>query len=283
MLMLARHPSATGLRSAVFIATLLLGPVAAAAPARADDDALYRARAFVTGQGESERARGMALCLADVLVKVSGDPQLRGDARLKPLESEAARLVARFSYHDRMAGLPLHDEQGTRDRPFDLTVAFDPGRIDGALRSLGLQPWPLPRPAVMVLLGIRDGAGVSYVLAGNGGRGLGQRLSLAAAGERSGLPVRLPDSAGLAARQLTYEELAAATPARLKALSRSFDGAPLLAGRLDWDEAAGGWNTRWRFSGAGKERDWQIRGVSFDEDFRRSVDRTMGILSGHER
>ena len=281
--MLARHPSASGFRGAIVLAALLLGPVAAAAPAPADDDALYRARAFVTGEGAAERARGMALCLTEVLVKVSGDPQLRGDARLKPLEAEAQRFVAHFSYHDRMAGLPLHDEQGTRDRPFDLTADFDPARIEAALRSLGLQPWPPPRPKVLVLLGIRDGAGVAYVLAGDGARGLGQRLSLAAAGERSGLPVRLPDSAGLAARQLTYAGLAAATPARLAALSRSFDGAPLLLGQLDWDEAAGGWNTRWRFAGAGKAREWRIRGVSFDEDFRRSVDRAMGILSGHER
>ena len=89
------------------------------------DAALYRARAFVTGQGEVERARGFALALDEVLVKVSGDPSLRDEPGLTPLEIDAARLVARFDYHDRMSGIPVHDEQGTRERPFDLTHISD--------------------------------------------------------------------------------------------------------------------------------------------------------------
>ena len=45
-----------------------------------------------------------------MLVKVSGDPRLIGDARLAPLSHEVATLVTGFSYYDRMTGIPVHDE-----------------------------------------------------------------------------------------------------------------------------------------------------------------------------
>src|ERR1700732_4393182 len=137
---------------------------------------LYRAQAFVTGQGETERARGFALCLEAVLVKVSGDPRLAHDPAAAALPGQAGNFVTGFDYHDRMSGIPVHDEQVTRERPFDLTVIFDPQKIDGALRSLGRVPWPEPRPRLAVILGVRD-ATASYVLSEGGDRGLGERES----------------------------------------------------------------------------------------------------------
>src|SRR5579883_576201 len=71
-------------------------------------DELYRAQASVTGQGEVERARGFAICLEAVLIKVSGDPRLASEPALDALKSEASRFVAGFTYRDRMAGIPVH-------------------------------------------------------------------------------------------------------------------------------------------------------------------------------
>jgi hypothetical protein len=103
-------------------------------------DDLYQARTIVTGQGEVSRRVGFADCLEQVLVKVSGDSRLLDDPEITAMADEAGTFVADFHYRDRMAGIPVHDEQGTRDRPYDLTVSFDPTRIDTALRSLGHEP-----------------------------------------------------------------------------------------------------------------------------------------------
>src|SRR5258707_10263344 len=94
------------------------------AMASAADD-LYRAQAIVTGQGEANRIIGFASCLEDVLIKVSGAQQLAGDRRLAAYKSNAKGFVRAFSYHDQMSGTPTRDEQGTRDRPYDLIVDFD--------------------------------------------------------------------------------------------------------------------------------------------------------------
>jgi uncharacterized protein len=258
-------------------AALLLPSLPASASPPAD---LYQCRAFVTGQGEAERARGFGLCLEAVLVKVSGDPHLRGDPRLAPIKQAAAGFVAGFSYHDRMAGLPLHDEQGTRDRPFDLTVAFDPPKIDAALRELGSAPWPAPRPVLAVFLGVRD-AQRAYVLTEDGERGLGERLSLRDAAAQRGIPLVLPKAPLAAEKHLTYAGLAAASASRRRALAAAIGGDAALAGSLVWSKAALGWTARWRLAWQGRDYRWRISGVSFDDAFREALDRAVAILSGH--
>ncbi|HXY99285.1 MAG TPA: DUF2066 domain-containing protein [Stellaceae bacterium] len=261
-----------------YVLALAIAFAALGKSAAADD--LYRTQAIVTGQGAAERARGFALCLEAVLVKVSGEPRLIDDPRLVPLKEKAASFVAGFDYRDRMQGIPVHDEQGTRDRPFDLTVTFDPWKIDAALRSLALAPWPEPRPRLAVLLGVRD-ATAAYVLAEDGERGLGQRQSLAAAAARRGLVLLLPQAAVLSARHVTYRRLAAMGSSRRRALARESGGEAALAGTLVWTEAALGWTARWHFSWRGRAYRWHLRGVSFDDAFRHVVDRAVAVLSGH--
>ena len=101
---------------------------------------LYRAKVTVTGQGEANRMVGFAACLEDVLIKASGAQKLAGDQRLAAYKSKAKDLVTAFSYRDQFAGKPIRDEQGTRDRPYDLTVDFEESKINDILRRLASSP-----------------------------------------------------------------------------------------------------------------------------------------------
>src|SRR5438067_10278519 len=120
-------------------------------------DDLYEARTIVTGEREETRIPGIAECLKDVLVKVSGDPRLIGDPRIAELSNHAVGLVRDYHYRDRMEGIPIHDEQGSRDRPYDLTVDFDPDKIDGLLHALGSKAWGAARPRVAMFVAVRLG------------------------------------------------------------------------------------------------------------------------------
>ena len=157
---------------------------------------LYQARTIVTGQREETRGPGLERCLEDVLVKVSGDPLVLADPALAGMKRNAVSYVARFHYRDRMEGIPIHDEQGSRDRPYDLTVDFQANQIDAALSSLGREPWTAPRPRLVLFLGVRLGT-ATYMLARDGYHGLDQRDSLAAAAWQMGLPVELPTNVDL--------------------------------------------------------------------------------------
>jgi hypothetical protein len=249
------------------------------APARAASD-LYQAAAIVTGEAETERARGFARCLEDVLVKVSGDPRLPGDARVTTLAARAADFVTEFRYQDRMRTVPQTHEQGTRDRPFDLFVTFDEARIDAALLSVGSAPWKSPRPRLAVLLGIED-ATTRYVLAVDGERGEGQRQSLAAAAAKRGLPVVLPPARMLAADGITYDALMKGERAPIDSAAKDAGGEVALVGTLVWTEAMPGWTADWHLSEQGKDVRWRASDTSFDDSFRHAIEGAEQILSNN--
>ena len=78
--------------------------ILAGAAAAAEPGERYQGKVIVTGTGEPNRRTGFAQCLEDVLVKVSGDPRLIGDRRVKAMGAGA--LVTKFHYRDLMAGRP---------------------------------------------------------------------------------------------------------------------------------------------------------------------------------
>jgi hypothetical protein len=241
----------------------LLAAPGLATTAAGDGPALYRTVTIVTGTGEQSRERGFAECLRQVLVKVAGDPGLAEDARVGGLSGEAASFVRDFEYRDRMAGIPVHDEQGTRDRPHFLTVQFEPAKIDAALRALGRAPWPAPRPRVAIMLTVQTGD-VAYVLASNGGSGRDQREALEAAADRLGLPAVLPDMA-------------------MVATDRRPHGDVTVTGSLMWSDTALGWIAEWTFEAPDHTAIWAEAGVSFDHAFRTMLGRVALILSGNGR
>ena len=152
--------------------------------ATAADD-LYRAQAIVTGQGEANRIIGFASCLEDVLIKVSGAQKLAGDRRLAAYKSNAKGFVRAFSYHDQMSGTPTRDEQGTRDRPYDLIVDFDEKKIDDLLKALRLKPWLSHRPILAVFVEMQQGP-KKYMVTAVADQAAFQRESLLAAAARGG-------------------------------------------------------------------------------------------------
>ena len=263
------------IRVSVAVALTCCGGAIAAA---ADD--LYRAQTIVTGQGEANRIIGFASCLEDVLLKVSGAVRLAGDRRLAAYKSNAKSFVRAFSYHDQMSGTPTRDEQGTRDRPYDLTVDFEEMKIDDILRALDLKPWRSHRPVLAVFvemqLGPRD-----YMITSDGDQSALQRESLLAAAARRGMNVVLPSAAALAKAGITRAAPGTTTSQAWGPLVAGQGGEAALIGRLVWDDRELGWVTQWRIDWHGRTHRWQVRGTNFDEAFRRGIGGAAQILSGN--
>ena len=246
--------------------------------ARAETGDLYRARTVVTGQGQDNREAAFANCLEDVLIKVSGAFQLGADARLTPFKARASEFVTGFDYHDQMSGKPKHDEQGTRDRPYDLTVAFDRKQIDDLLAALKVKPWLAPRPAVAVIVAMTSGSRSFLVVSDDRQSDL-QRDALRAAAAKRGLDIVLPTASMLAKVDPGTAGLRDGPTAEMFTL---LPGAVAkLFGRLTWDDDELGWVAQWQLDAAGQQHGWQIRGVTFDEAFRRGLGGVGQILSGN--
>jgi uncharacterized protein len=247
--------------------------------AAADD--LYRAQTVVTGQGEANRVIGFAACLEDVLIKVSGAVKLAGDPRLAAYQSRAGDFVKAHLYHDQMSGTPIRDEQGTRDRPYDLIVDFDERKIDDLLQTLGVTPWLSHRPVLAVFVEMDLGAKKYIVTADAGLSAVAPRQSLLAASVRRGLTIVLPSVAALAKSGLDGAELAKMPPPALAARAAELGGEVALVGRLKWDDSELAWATEWWMEWQRRPHRWQVRRPTFDEAFRRAIGDAAQILSGN--
>ena len=242
---------------------------------------LYRAQAIVTGQGEANRIIGFASCLEDVLIKVSGAQKLAGDRRLAAYKSKAKGFVRAFSYHDQMSGTPTRDEQGTRDRPYDLIVDFDEKKIDDILKALGLKPWLSRRPVLGVFVEMQQGL-KKYMVTVDADQTELQRESLLEAAGKRGMTIVLPSVAALAKLSINGVELRTMTSSTLASVAAQQGGEIALVGRLVWVDRELGWATQWQMDWQSRTHRWQVRGVTFDEAFRRGIGGAAQILSNND-
>jgi len=270
-------PAAISSIARIVLASALTWCAGAMAAAGAD---LYRAQAIVTGQGETNRIIAFASCLEDVLIKASGAQQLTGDRRLAAYKANAKNLVRAFSYHDQMSGKPHRDEQGTRDRPYDLTVDFQEEKINDVLKALALKPWPSPRPRLAVFVEMKHGA-KDFIVTADGAQSDLQRDALLAAADRRGMDIVLPGAAALAKSNLSGAALKTVPSSTLASVAAEQGGQVALVGQLVWDDRQLGWATQWQIDWRGRIYRWQSRGGTFDEAFRRGIGGAAQVLSGN--
>jgi hypothetical protein len=263
--LLAGMPTAT--------ASPFIAPVTKTPEELIDNSDPYQANAIVTGYDMRSRPTGFAQCLREVLVKLSGEPRLEHDPRIAELATRADRYVASFDYADMMAGIPVHDDQGTYDRPYDLVTRFDHAKVDQALAGLGERPWLAKRPQVVPVLAVRGFTG-HYLLSNEVKAGVEQRASLSEAALKYGLSVRVPTEAELASWGVGLEGMPSPS-------TQAADGQALVAGTLVFDEAKPGWVGSWRMRWQGTDYSWGVSGVNYDEAFRTLMRGVMRIASGH--
>jgi len=243
-------------------------------------DDIYTTRAVVTGKDERNRPLGFKLCFEDVLVKVSGDASIMSDRRIEALAAVAGQYVSTFYYRDRFEGKPVHDEQGTYDRPHFLTCQFDPQKIDGVLKMLGRKPWLGPRARLVMLLSVH-GRTNSGLLSSDGSFDPDMREALANSAQRYGLTLNLPSAAMLEGNQINIDTAESTQPDRLLRLAELSDSELPLVGDLRWSDAALGWVASWSLAVNGQRHRWSVSGVNYDEAFRNAVRGAARILSGN--
>jgi uncharacterized protein len=264
---------------AIGIVLLFILTLNGAAWAQSAESDLYRGRTLVTGIRDETRLPAVPVCLLDVLAKVSGDARLLRDPDAEKIAAGGTLLVTEYAFRDRLAGRQINDEQGTRDRPYYLTITFDPKRIDAALAALGSKPWTAARPRLALFL-VVDNASNIYALANDGTFGRDQRDSLVDASWKVGMPVMLPSESSLAKAGLTAHTLSSSGPAKLVPLAKRMGGDLALSGRLVWNKGTLGWAAEWQLYDGKAIHAWKIKDVNFDDAFRNALRGAALILSG---
>jgi hypothetical protein len=121
----------------------------------------------------------------------------------------------------------------------------------------------------------------NYIVTTDGPQSDLQRDALLAAADKRGMDIVLPGTAALAKSNITGAELRAPSFPALARVAVEEGGEVVLVGRLVWDDRDLGWATQWQMDWRGQTHRWQIRGVTFDETFRRGIGGAAQILSGN--
>ena len=218
--------------------------------------------------------------LKTFLTKVSGDASIVSDSRFENLAAGAGQYVSSFSYRDRLEGKPVHDEQGTYDRPYFLTCQFDSQKIDSVLKTLGRKPWLGHRPRLLMLV-IVHGRTNSGILSSDGAFDPDMREAMDNAARRYGLTVNLPSVAVLQSNQISMDTATIIAGDRLSKVTELSDSEFPLVGDLQWSDAALGWVAVWSLEANGRRDRWSVSGVNYDEAFRNAVRGAARVLSGN--
>lgn len=235
---------------------------------------LYKSTVIVTGYDMRSRPSGFARALREVLVKVSGEPRLDLDPRVGELSIHADQFVVKFDYVDQMAGIKVHDDQGTYDRPYNLTVIFDPAKVDAALADLGEHPWLGERPVIVPVVAV-ERVTKSYLLSAENPAGSDQAMSFAEVAREFDMKSYIPTEAELADWGVIMGQFP--SPKVAPAPERA-----IVAGTLAFHEELPGWVGKWRLRWHDVDYAWEISGVNFDSAFRDAIRGVVRIVSGHD-
>ncbi len=242
---------------------------------------LYAGRGVVTGRRDETRVPVFKSVLLDVAKKVSGNHTLSESDIESIVHGNINLYVKDFKDHDRMEDIPIHDEQGTRDRSFDLLINYVPSRVDAMLRSLGLKPW-INRPKILVLVTIQN-IKRSYILNDDEDDSVGaqQRESFQDASWLVGLPLILPTPEVIRTFKLNGENIDRLDPNMQRQLLQAVKADVLISGQLIWVGGASGWKASWRMQDTKGSHRWAIEDINFDGAFRNALRGAAQILSQH--
>lgn len=264
-------------RFAFAILVLVIPPLANAQPAQITEDDLYKAETIVTGTQEPERLRGFAVGAEEVLIKLTGRADWAKGDRAKKVIAQAPDMITDYSYEDRMKDIPVHDEQGTRDRPHFLRMTFDKAKFNAALSEARLERWIAKRPLVAVWLVVRE-AKKKYILGRDGDDGYLQREVFKEASVKRGIPIILPEAVQ---ENVTIQNIEKSNWSVLRRASADLGAKTVLYGVLDFDGDTA-WDVRWTLAGHGAYAKWREKGVTFDRALKGALERTAAAHAKRE-
>lgn len=209
------------------------------------DPALYQASVTLNSQAESERHNATSQALAQVIVKLTGNPQAPLSPVIRKSLSQASSLVVESAANTAsdsegntaIGGVPIYKTT--------LNVSFDPVAVDLLIAGAGLKYWTGARPKPMLWLAIDDGRGPRMVSA----QQVNVVKPLANQGLVRGLHFLLP--AGNPVEQAATAAIWKLDAAALQPLSARYQNNTQLLGKMY--RSVSGWSIWWVLSQDGVE------------------------------
>ena len=216
----------------------------AAAPAAASKPKLVRNAAFYTAQvpvrSQNEKRAALGRGLAQVIVRLTGDPKAASAQVVRRAAGNVEALVASSSWSqdsETVNGVPVYRTV--------LVASYDPEAVDALIAAAGLRYWNGNRPKPILWLAIDDGRGPRLVT----GKQTNVVKPLATRGLERGMRFLLP--AGTAAETAAVRSIVGLNAMAMQPLTARYGNDAQLLGKVY--RQSGGWAADWVFTQAGVE------------------------------
>jgi hypothetical protein len=220
-------------------------------------DNLFEADVPVAGQQPDLRTAYMKTALQEVLVRVTGRPDVLTRDSVRSMLDSPERFVQQYRYYTVPESTPPR---------LMLRVNFDGGSIQQALRQQGVAYWgKTERPEILLWLAVEDG-GTRYIVSAQDNGDAARELQEAA--RQRGIPLLLPLMDLEDQSQVRFTDVWGGFFGGLLAASARYKPGDVMIGRLHRD-SSGGWEARWDMRDSGS---WRGNGDRLGDVLRAGID-----------
>jgi hypothetical protein len=247
-------------RLALIVALLwtLVCPGSAAA-----GDELFETDVPVESQQPDLRPGYMKAALQDVLVRVTGQPDVMTQAALRAMLANPERFVEQYRYYNQPDSVPPR---------LMLRVRFDGAALQQALRQQGVAYWGnAERPEVLLWLAVED-HGLRYIVSAQDESEAARQIREAA--RQRGIPLLLPLLDLEDQGKVRFADVWGGFYDGVDAASPRYNPGVVLIGRLN-RTASGSWVARWDLRDRGS---WSGGGEQLGDALRAGIETLSGRL-----
>ena len=233
-------------------------------------DKLFEADVPVAGQQPDLRTAYMKTALQEVLVRVTGQPEVLTRDSVRAMLDSPERFVQQYRYYTVPGSTPPR---------LMLRVSFDGGSIKQALRQQGVAYWgKTERPETLLWLAVEDG-GTRYIVSAQDNSDAARELQEAA--RQRGIPLLLPLMDLEDQSQVRFTDVWGGFFDGLLAASARYKPGDVMIGRIHRDPS-GGWEARWDMGGGRDGGSWSGSGEQLGDVLQAGIDTlSERLAAGH--
>lgn len=244
----------------VSVVFLGVGPVWAVKVA-----SLYQADMPVATQSEDERAEAVKAGFLQVLVKISGNPDIDKNPVIKSSLQKADYFVQEFSY----------SASSPSSSTYSIHIRYDTDDVNKLVKKAGVASWGETRPLLLAWVVVTNNKKTTEIM---GSDDQGDVINvMKQQGKKFGLPLIFPVMDVIDMNQVSLDDVVGSKIPVLKEAGKRYAPDGLLIGTLQ--QTKDGWQSQWQLVLHGHQWHWTIADKTPDNLFANLLNQVSQALS----